>query len=372
MARAHGVGMPSSAEPPPTILVVDDTPSNLTALEATLRPLGYPIATAESGAAALERLDERDCVLIVMDVEMPGMDGYETTALLRLREQSRDIPVIFLTAIYDRPEHTHRGYALGAVDYISKPFDPEVLRGKVRALVLLYTRGLRAERARLQEASTTKNLFLGAIGHDLRNPLNATILGAQMILGDGACTNPLHRAHAERIARAGSRMQRMIEDILDLTRHQLAGGIPLCLRPTRLADLCRAVVDECRLATPQADVVLELRGDPTGLWDPDRLARVVSNLVANAIAHGPAERITVRAVDEGENAALEVHNGGTPIEPALLPTIFEPFRRGDIRPDGLGLGLYIVREIVRAHRGSVAVSSTAVQGTTFSITLPKR
>ncbi len=360
------------AEVAPTILIVDDTPSNLTALEVTLRPLGYPIATAASGPEALKRLAEHDVVLIVMDVHMHGMDGYQTTALIRQREQSRDIPVIFLTAIFNQPEHTHRGYALGAVDYMSKPFDPEVLRGKVRALVLLYTRGLRAERERVQEAEKTKNLFLGAIGHDLRNPLNATILGARMILSDDPCNNHSHRVHAEKIERAGRRMQKMIEDILDLTRNQLAGGIPLSLRPTSLADLCRAVVDECRLARPESELALELTGNPTGLWDADRLARVVSNLVGNAIEHSPAGRVTLRAIDNGETAALEVHNGGTPIDPAVLPTVFEPFRRGDGGASGLGLGLYIVREIVRAHRGSVQISSTLLKGTTFSVTLPKR
>src|ERR1700683_2726069 len=155
----------------PTILVVDDHPANLLALEGALEPLGYRIVGASSGAEALELLTKHDFVLIVMDVYMPGLDGYQTTALIRGRERSRDIPIIFLTAVYDQPEHMYRGYSLGAVDYIAKPFDAEILRGKVRALVLLYTRGLRAEHERSQEAERIKDLFLGAVGHDLRGPL---------------------------------------------------------------------------------------------------------------------------------------------------------------------------------------------------------
>ncbi|MGO9835633.1 MAG: two-component system response regulator [Polyangiaceae bacterium] len=151
----------SVLEPPPAILAVDDNESNLLALEAVLDPLGCRIVRAKSGAEALKRIVEHDFVLIVMDVHMPELDGYQTTALIRQLERCRDIPIIFLTAVSHQPEHTHRGYALGAVDYIAKPFDPEVLRGKVRALVSLYTRALRSERQRNEEAQRIKDLFLG-------------------------------------------------------------------------------------------------------------------------------------------------------------------------------------------------------------------
>jgi two-component system sensor histidine kinase/response regulator len=358
------------SEDAPTILAVDDHPANLLALEAVLQPLGYPIVSATSGEEALKRVGDHDFVLILMDVHMPGLDGYQTTALIRQRERSRDVPVIFITAVYNQPAHTHRGYALGAVDYITKPFDPEVLRGKVRALVLLYTRGQRAERERSQEAERIKDLFLGALGHDLRNPLNAIVLASQLMLRDADCGNAAHRAHTKTIGRAARRMHRMIEDILDLTRGQLAGGIPLSPQTTNLGDVCRGVVDECRLAHPERVLDLDISGNVCGFWDPDRLGRVVSNLVGNAAEHqdGP---VHVRVSDRGERVVLEVQNGGTPIEPEVLPTLFEPFRRGDTGHDGLGLGLYIVREIVRAHDGSVDVSSTAADGTTFTVTLPK-
>lgn len=362
--------MTAISEDAPTILAVDDHPANLLALEAVLQPLGYPIVRANSGAEALKLLADHDFVLILMDVHMPDLDGYQTTALIRERERSRDVPVIFVTAVYNQPAHTHRGYALGAVDYITKPFDPEVLRGKVRALVLLYTRGQRSERERSQEAERIKDLFLGAVGHDLRNPLNAILFASQLMLRDADCGNAAHRTHTKIIGRAGRRMQRMIEDILDLTRGQLAGGIPLSRQAMSMGDVCRGVVDECRLAHPARVLELDVSGDVSGDWDPDRLERVVSNLVGNAAEH-QAGPVHVRVSDRGERVVLEVQNGGKPIEPEALPTLFEPFRRGDTRRDGLGLGLYIVSEIVRAHHGSVGVSSTSAEGTTFTVMLPK-
>ncbi len=354
-----------------TVLVVDDHPANLMAFEAVLSPLGYRIVTAQSGAEALKRLAEHDYVLILMDVHMPNLDGYQTMALIRQREQSRDIPVIFVTAVFNQPEHTHRGYALGAIDYISKPFDPEVLRGKVRGLVSLYMRGQRAERERSQEADRIKDLFLGAVGHDLRNPLSAILLGSQVIAREECGPNAAHREHARKIERAGKRMQRIIEDILDLTRSELAGGIPLSLRTTRLAEVCSLVVEELRIAHRDRSLVLDVDGDPTGQWDPGRLGRVVSNLIGNAMEHGRQGPVRVQVADRGTHGVLQVHNAGAPIDPAALPTIFEPFRRADTSANGLGLGLFIVREIVQAHGGTVVVTSTREEGTTFTVSLPK-
>jgi two-component system sensor histidine kinase/response regulator len=356
-------------ESTPTILVVDDNRANLLAFEAVLGPLGYRIVGAGSGEEALERLPREDFVVILMDVHMPGLDGYQTTALIRQRPDSRDVPIIFVTAVYDQPEHTHRGYALGAVDYITKPFDPEVLRWKVGALVKLYMRGLRAERERRRDADRMKDLFLGAVGHDLRGPLNAIIMAAQL-LQEGNFGSPAQRNYVERIERAGHRMQRMIDDILDLTRGQFAGGIPLTPQSMNLGDVSRIVVDEYRLARPDRPIELDVSGDLRGYWDRARIERVVSNLVDNAVKHGRERPVRVRVRDEGPWVKMEVWNEGAPIQPEMQSTVFDPFRRGDSGTIGLGLGLYIVREIVRAHAGTVELRSTTQGGTTFTVGLP--
>jgi CheY-like chemotaxis protein len=136
---------------PPAVLVVDDNSSNRLAREAVLADLGYRTVMADSGEEALRRLEEHRVVLILMDAHMPVLDGYGTTARIRRDARWRDIPVMFLTAVHDDPEHMRQGYALGAVDYMGKPFDPHVLRAKVQALVKLYTLGERAESARREQ-----------------------------------------------------------------------------------------------------------------------------------------------------------------------------------------------------------------------------
>jgi signal transduction histidine kinase len=336
-----------------------------------LEPLGYAIVQAESGEEALKQVATHDFVLIIMDVLMPGLDGYQTTALIRAYDRSRGVPVIFLTAIYGEPLHARRGYALGAVDYISKPFDPEVLRAKVRALAELYLRGRRAERERNRQTERLKDLFLGAVGHDLRNPLNAILMTAQAMLKTGHELETTQRAHAKRIERSALRMQRMIGHILDLTSAQFDGRTRLAPKAADLGALSGAVVEEARDAHPERTVLLEVRGDASGHWDPGRLSRVVSNLVENALAHCEVDPVRVSVVADGPEVVLEVHNLGDPIDAELLPIIFEPFRRGDARVSGLGLGLYIVREIVLAHDGSVSLQSSAAEGTRFTVRLPR-
>jgi signal transduction histidine kinase len=367
--------MVESQDLQPTILLVDDQPANLLALEGALAPLGYRVLTAGSGGEALRLLLKQDVVLIVMDVHMPELDGYETTALIRQRQQTRDVPIIFLSAVYDLPEHQYRGYALGAVDYIAKPFDLQVLRAKIRALVKLYTRGQQVERERREHIAQMKDLFLGAVGHDLRNPLNAILLSAQSLQregsGQGSAGQGSAGVYAARIVRTSKRMQRIIDDVLDLTREHFAGGIRLEVGRADLAVIGGTVIDEYRVANPTRDLRLEVTGDVTGTWDAGRLARVFGNLVGNAVNHGRREGpITVRVEGRGDEVFVSVHNQGDAIDPSVLETIFEPFQRGEDSPRGLGLGLHIVREIVRAHGGVIDVRSSA-EGTTFSARLPR-
>src|ERR1700733_2112620 len=245
------------------ILVVDDHRANLIAMEAVLMELGHPLVTALGGAEALELARAHDFVMILVDVHMPATDGYETATRLRQIDRSHGVPIVFLTAVYDQPEHTHRGYALGAVDYISKPFDPVVLRAKVRALVALYVRGERAERVRSKRADQMKDLFLGAVGHDLRSPLQAIVMASRLLSVD-ECSNETRKDMAARVDRAAHRMGRIVEDILDLTRGLFTDGIPVRAAPVDLAEICRAVVGEQRTRYPKRSVELDVTGDVAG------------------------------------------------------------------------------------------------------------
>lgn len=355
----------------PAILVVDDRPANTLAIESVLAPLPFRTVCASSGAEALRAVEAEEFVLILMDVHMPGLDGFETVARLRALEGAREAPVVFLTAAKAGADEEKRAYSLGAVDFIVKPIDPEVLRAKVQALVSLYTRGRREERARREELDRLKDLFLGAVGHDLRNPLNAIVMGARLLRAGRGGSDAAGVSIVERIDRSAVRMNEIIDDMLHLVRDRFAGEMPLNVASTDLAAVCRSVLAEMRTLHADRPVELEVHGDPRGVWEEAKLARVAANLVGNALKHTREGDVRVQIEGEGELVTLAVHNQGPTIAPEVLPRLFEPFRRGNTGAEGFGLGLYIVREIVRAHGGSVEARSTPVEGTTFLVKLPR-
>jgi PAS domain S-box-containing protein len=228
---------------------------------------------------------------------------------------------------------------------------------------------------RMREEARFRERFIGILGHDLRNPLGAIKLSVRALRRHGGLSSGQQKL-AHGIETSAARMGNMISDILDLTRARLAGGIPLQLASTSLPAVCRLVVEELTMAHPGRHISFEEQGEGQGIWDPERLAQVVSNLVGNALEHGAkGEPIHVRCLGEPERQVLEISNGGAPIPHHLLDTLFDPFRqlgsaqRG--RGSGLGLGLFIVREIVLAHGGQVSVRSTQQEGTTFTVVLPR-
>jgi signal transduction histidine kinase len=224
--------------------------------------------------------------------------------------------------------------------------------------------------------------FVAILGHDLRNPLSAIDMGTGLLLqrADSARDGATKRV-LERMKSSTRRMSRMIEQILDLSRSRLAGGLEMSLAETDLCATLTGVVDELRAAHPSRTIDLRSPASLVGRWDGDRLEQVFSNLIGNAISYGPAEKpVTVEArEDEGLDGPVhvDVHNEGPPIPEDLQAKIFAPFRRGDRESKGpqtagLGLGLYISHAIVAAHRGELEVRSSSAEGTTFRVTLPRR
>jgi signal transduction histidine kinase len=220
----------------------------------------------------------------------------------------------------------------------------------------------------------TREQFLAILGHDLRNPLSSIIMGASLLIKtDSAQGQP--GSVAMRILSSGRRMERMISDILDLTRTRLGDGIPIVPQQMNLELLCRQVIAELQTAQPSAVIELEAKGELWGEWDNDRLAQVVSNLVGNALQHGsPQQPVQVRAIGDGKEIVLSVHNQGPAIPSQALATVFEPMMRQPTkgRPNlsSMGLGLYIAREVVSAHGGTIDVVSSLSEGTTFTVHLP--
>jgi signal transduction histidine kinase len=226
----------------------------------------------------------------------------------------------------------------------------------------------------------SQHLFLAILGHDLRNPLATTLMASRYIM-DGANVDSKYATAASRILHAGERMNRLVNDLIDYTRTNLGSNLPVILKQVDLAQLSQDAVAEQSVAHPHHHFELIADGDFSGFWDDNRIAQVLSNLMGNAVQYGDANRpIVVRLVEEKTQVVLSVENQGKPIPPEKINTVFEPLVRlaadgdddtADSPGNSLGIGLYIVREIVQAHGGAIAVSSTSTDGTKFVITLPR-
>lgn len=356
----------AAQEVPVKLLLVDDLEANLVALEALLAGDGVEALKARSGEEALELLLEHDVALALLDVHMPGMDGFALAELMRGSNRSRHVPIIFVTADPLEQNRVFEGYDAGAVDFLIKPIEPRVLRHKTRTFFELYR-----QRRALAEMLRLNEMFLAAVGHDLRNPLNAVLLGADLVAK--ASNEPVARRAADRIRSSGQRMVRIVDDLFDLARTRLGRGLRLDRKMADARDIVERIVAEHRETHRDRHVELTVEPCPQGEWDPRRLEQVVSNLVGNAIRHGdPREPVSISVRPDGDSVRLAVHNGGS-IPADLLPRIFVPFvqrsERG-ARAEGLGMGLYIVRQIVTAHGGRIEVLSDAASGTTFHVRLP--
>ena len=246
-----------------------------------------------------------------------------------------------------------------------------------RRLAEETARDLAAERAALAEKARTQEFqerFLAILGHDLRNPLASIDMGAGLLRQ--RTTDPATIRILARMRSSAQRMTRMIEQILDLTRSRLAAGVELVVDAMDLREALAAIIGELLVAHPGREILL-VAPALTGRWDRDRLEQVFSNLIGNALAYGdPAQPVTVSGSVGVDVVRITVHNGGEPIPEDLQRSLFDPFRRGvresrTAKTSGLGLGLYISSEIIRAHGGTIALRSDASSGTTFEITLPR-
>lgn len=351
---------------PPVVLIVDDVPANLLALEGMLRRDDVEIVTVLSGRAALETLLARDVAVAIIDVQMPEMDGFELAVLMRGVQKTRFVPIVFVTAGSREPASVFKGYESGAVDYLFKPIDEQILRGKVDVFVTLEQ-----HRQQLRHADRMREIFIGILGHDLRNPLSGILMSAQLLLQrshDEAIT-----AGMQRILRNGDRMVRMIDQLLDFTRFRVGRGISLALGPADLRELTVQVLSEFEELRPRFQV--EVLGDTVGTWDADRILQVVSNLVGNAVQHSPAgSAIGIRIEGRRDELVFQVRNSGAPVPEQLRHVLFEPFRGSECgggKPQRLGLGLFITRQIVLAHGGVLSFESSEQSGTCFVVSIPR-
>jgi len=394
--------MPSDVES--KLLIVDDLPENLLALEGLVRGHGRPVFKAQSAEEALGLMLAHEFALAILDVQMPGMNGFELAELMRGTERTRHIPIIFVSAAGREMDYAFKGYESGAVDFLQKPLDPHVVASKVNVFVELYRhkKALRREveamallhreqealvqqlqcaQRELERAVRMRDDFMSMVSHELRTPLNTLYLETQvrkLHLGKG---NTAHfaperlPAMIERDQRQIQNMVRLIDDMLDVTRMR-SGALSIQPRPIDLAALARGVVESLAQQAEAAGSAISFDAPSEGVrgqWDDFRIEQVITNLLTNALRYGGGKPVEVHVGASHDWAQIIVRDQGMGIAPEDQARVFEQFERTEAsrkRAAGLGLGLYITRQIVQAHGGRVELESAAGVGSTFRVSLP--
>ncbi len=362
---------------PERVLVLTPTGRDARMVEERLVRAGFACEVCNDVNALLSALRSNAGAALIAQEALSAGQTETLLAALEAQEPWSDVPVLLLTLpLSSRVRHAPGSVGLlgrANVMLLQRPTPMHLFLSAVRSAVRArrrqyQMRDLHRELTAVQLGDT----FVGILGHDLRTPLAAIKMAAELIVRNSEDARSLRPAGV--ILRSADRMARMIEQLLDFARVRQGRGIPLQLAPCDLGDIARQVVQELGLANPQATIAVASSGSLGGLWDPDRLGQVVSNLVGNSVQHGTAgSPITVEL--EGtrrELVRLSVANLGS-IPGESMATLFEPFKRGaTTRRDesGLGLGLFIAREIVRAHGGDLTVRA-ADGRTVFEVTLPR-
>lgn len=341
------------------ILNVDADAARRSQVSRTLRMAGFTVREAATGQSALEQV-EASTDLVLLDARLPDLPGHEVCRRIKTAPATREVLVAYLSS---EPPNVC-GEADGADVTLTAPMTPDALVAQVRVMLRLR-RAEREVRILSEEVRT--------LGHELRNPLNVISLSAQQLQRQGL--GEVQASLNARVLTSARRMERMIHQLLDFARVRMGGGLAVERVPGDLHALIRQCVEELRASHPDRELVLETVGDGQGEWDADRLGLVMGTLVTNAFKHGAAGRpVRVRVEPQGSEVLISVHNDGAPIPSDELPHFFDAYRRAAStrrEQSGLGLGLYITWHVVRAHGGTVEVSSCEESGTTFTVRLPR-
>ncbi len=381
--------MPLMKTEPVHILLVDDLQENLLSLAALLRREDVIILQASSGLQALELLLKHDVALALLDVQMPVMDGFELAELMRSTERTRRVPIIFLTAGSSDRARRFRGYEAGAVDFLEKPVETDILRSKVDVFVELFRQRQRIIAQRdaledahekaslyaeaLQDADRRKDEFLATLAHELRNPLAPIRNGLQIMRmsPDGIIPDDLR----DMMDRQMTHMVRLIDDLLDVSRIS-QGKISLERRAISLQSALQAAIEASQPLIDACGHKLVFDIQEQELWvsaDITRMAQIVTNLLNNAAKYTPEGGvITLTAKQEGDSAIIRVRDNGIGIPADMLPRVFDLFtqvrRDGTQSQGGLGIGLALVKQLLDMQDGRIDVSSPGLgQGSVFTV-----
>jgi signal transduction histidine kinase len=363
---------------PVHFLLVDDLEENLLSLEAILRREDLVLLKARSGEEALELLLKHEVALALLDVQMPGMDGFELAEFMRGNERTKHAPIIFLTAGSADGQRHFRGYEAGAVDFIQKPIEVNSLRSKANVFFELYRQRqlIAVQRDALADADRQKDHFLAVLGHELRNPLAALSGGLHLMKSRSTLAETAELR--ERMEHQVSHMTRLVSDLLDISRIK-EGKISLRLERIELSTVLQAAIEASRPKIDAMQHSLRTHVPDEPVWlvaDPTRLSQVVSNLLNNAAKYTPLRGdISLAATAREGMLDITVTDTGLGIPLDMQPRIFEMFTQvpGHLihAQDGLGIGLPLVKTLVELHGGDVLVASDGPgMGSVFTVRLP--
>ncbi len=375
MDRAVKMANSDPARIVPSVLLVDDRPENLLALEGVLKPLGARLVKARSGEDALLHLLRETFAVILLDVQMPRLDGLQTAELIKQREQTRHIPIIFITALSRETAYVFKGYEQGAVDYLLKPIDPEILRAKVRVFCDLFVRGEQIRRRAFE--NDAKDVFLADVVHELKTPLAAAKAQAQLALhqlGERSADPATSRA-LRLISQQIDRLNRLVGDLLEASSLE-SGGMELHPTEFDLGALLEEMRNRMQPLGDRHPIRVSRPESLPILADKDRIEQVVANLLSNAIRYSPdGGPIDVTARQTARGAHIEVRDSGLGIPEEHQELVFERFGRAHGSAfGGLGLGLAISKGIVERHGGRIWLESSGKpgEGSVFHVELPPR
>lgn len=375
----------SDIDAPINVLLVDDREENLIALEALLKREGLRFLTARSGEEALELLLVNDFALALLDVQMPGMDGFQLAEFMRGAERVRHVPIIFVTAGAADNHRRFQGYEAGGVDFIQKPIEPDILRNKAAVFFDLYRhrREVLAQRDALEEYSQAlrrtdfnKNQFLAVLGHELRNPVMALQAGLELMERRGVPDGG--DQIRQRMQIQVSQLGRLVDDLLDIARID-QGKIELRKNRADVRAVLQAAVDGVQHKLDLGGHLFDIDMPAEPVWltvDAARIIQVVGNLIGNAAKYTPHGGRIALSLTQAENAVtISVSDNGVGIPPDMQDKVFELYTQlqgPDVRSkDGLGIGLALVKQIVELHDGTIAVESDGLgAGSTFIVQLP--
>ncbi|TDH29058.1 hybrid sensor histidine kinase/response regulator [Segetibacter sp. 3557_3] len=387
------------------ILIVDDKRENLYSLKTLLQLHVYEVDTASSGEESLKKILKQEYELIILDVQMPGMDGFEVAEIISGYSRSKDIPIIFLSAVNIDKRFITRGYSSGGVDYITKPFDPDVLMMKVKTFTRLYkqtkelndikhlleqkveerTRALVDANKKLEMSNAELQQYASIASHDLQEPLRKITTFSRLILDRFLLDLPTATQYLRKVISSSERMQNLINDLLNYSKLSIVPKFTLF----DIGQLVQETVVDLELLISEKKAVVETGTFPEVEVIPDQIRQVFQNLISNALKFSKkdiapkivlsselveAKSFSANVSAKGDFCRITISDNGIGFNDKYLDKIFTMFQRLHTREEyaGTGIGLTIVKKIVERHSGIITADSKEGEGTTFIIVLPVR